>query len=244
MIVENSNIHVVLVNSIYSRNVGATSRSMGNMGAGRLILINPKCEINLEARQGAAGAQRHLVELTQYAAWADFFEKEPDGIRFAFCARNNNEQDEMYFTQRLEILKKEHNLNTQLIYLIFGPEDHGLTNEDKHFANFIVQLPTYGEFNCLNLSHAVLLALFLLHQSRSSQTSDKNSPAPQTETFYFPEETIVKWLNFLGFEVGGRRTDAYKVLKRILLKNISTAKELKILESVIIQTVRRLTEKS
>ena len=50
-------IDVVLVRTEYASNVGATARAMANMGADRLILIDPQCDVDLKAREAAAGAQ-------------------------------------------------------------------------------------------------------------------------------------------------------------------------------------------
>lgn len=234
-------VHVILVRPLYSRNVGNVSRTMANMGAQRLIVIDAQCEIDFEARQGAAGAQTHLLELTQYANWSDFLSKEPNGIRIAFCAREKKESDDLEFSARLVRLRSDNNFASLPYYLIFGPEDHGLTNSDVDFANFICDLPTYGPYRSMNLSHAVLLALFIFKRDAAS-ASDTRTIGLNDEPFYFPESVIHDWLHALGFEFGDRRTDVYKVLKRILLRNVSNPKELRILEAVLFQTVRKLKD--
>jgi tRNA/rRNA methyltransferase len=240
---------------------------MANMGAQRLILIQPACEINLEARQGAAGAQTHLLEQTTYSSWDEFFQKEPEGIRVAFCAKHKKETDDLGFSARLENLRRDLYIPRLPLQLIFGPEDHGLSNDDVKYANFICQLPIYGPFTSLNLSHAVLLALYMVREgemkgafhdpgqatrvaelSRGPAASagaidDIVSPQPQPGAagdFQFPEAAIEKWLHTLGFATGERRTDVYQVLKRILLRNLASAKELRILEAIVNQTIRKL----
>lgn len=236
-------VHVVLVRPLYSRNVGSVSRVMGNMGAQRLILIDAQCEIDYEARQGAAGAQTHLMEITQYKSWEHFFENEQHGVRIAFCAREKIESDTLTYEERILEIKNNSDLSGLPIYLIFGPEDHGLSNDDVRLANFICALPTYGSFISLNLSHAVLLALYILkaeYNNTPIQKNDLSVEEPAAEKFFFPEEVLQTWLQSLGFQFGDRRTDAYKVLKRILLKNISSPKELRILEAILFQTVRKL----
>lgn len=231
-------IHVVLVRSIYSRNVGSVSRAMGNMGGSRLILIDPKCEMNLEARQGAAGSQRHLLERTVYQSWDEFYKTEGDGVRIAFCARNKRDTDALKYPERLNHLIKNNELRLP-IYLIFGPEDHGLETADLEWAHFISQLPTYGQFNSLNLAHAVLLALYITQSNLSdfAQTATANTPE---QPYTFPEPTIQKWLEALGFTVGDRRRDALTVLNRLILQKIPTQSELKMLEAIIHQTLRKL----
>ena len=236
-------IQVVLVGSLYSRNVGSVSRAMANTGAGRLILINPKCEINLEARQGAAGAQTRLLESTVYSNWNDFFSNEPDGCRIAFSARRNTAKDSLSLEERILALYAMSESPTSPdgpLYLIFGPEDSGLNNNDVEFANYICELPVFGEFKSYNLSHAVLLACFIV-QSVLNKKSIKIQHSQSTqEKFFYPKESIMTWLETLGFEIGDRRSDAYKVLKKLFLTSASTAKDFRVLEAVINQTIRKL----
>jgi tRNA/rRNA methyltransferase len=245
-------LHIVLVRTIYSRNIGSVSRVMANMGADRLILIDPKCDIDLEARQGAAGAQTHLLEHSHYPSWDEFFKNEDEGLLIAFCARKKKEMDLLPIEERMVEIAKDVSNEKKPIYLIFGPEDHGLEKIDTHHAHFICTLPIFGPFNSLNISHAVLLALYIAKKTLpnlnavqpfavSHANEDKNVGV-KSDKFHFPDEPIQNWLTLLGFEIGGRRTDAYQILNRLLLRNIPTAKEMHILESVIIQTVRKLKE--
>ena len=239
------NVHVVLVRPIYSRNVGSVSRAMGNIGAGRLIIIDSKCEYNLEARQGASGAQTRLMEANWYASWDEFFNKELDGIRIAFCARKKQDTDPIIFSERAAEILPEVQSNRPL-YLIFGPEDHGLSNQDCSLVHHIHQLPIRGDFESLNLSHAVLLALFIVDQAflkKEIQMPTVQDSESLGDRAYFPEQSITDWLDALKMAIGNRRTDAYKVLKRYLLRQRPTTKELRILEAVIHQTIRKLKER-
>ena len=57
---------------------------------------------------------------------------------------------------------------------------------------------------------------------------------------YFPEETLKSWLETLGFELGDRRANALRTLNRVLLENEPTPEELRVLEAIVRQTVRKL----
>jgi len=65
-------VRIVLVRTIYERNIGATSRAMSNMGMDKLILIEPQCDITFEAQQTAATGQTGLQNRTTYKSWEDF----------------------------------------------------------------------------------------------------------------------------------------------------------------------------
>ncbi|PJB07832.1 MAG: tRNA (cytosine(32)/uridine(32)-2'-O)-methyltransferase TrmJ, partial [Hydrogenophilales bacterium CG_4_9_14_3_um_filter_63_34] len=51
-----ANIRVVLVETSHPGNLGAAARAMKVMGLADLALVNPKCEIDNEARARASGA--------------------------------------------------------------------------------------------------------------------------------------------------------------------------------------------
>lgn len=245
---------VVLVRPKYSLNVGYVARVMANMGGDRLILIDPQCEIDHNARMGAAGAQQRLIETTIYSSLADFFAKEPEGVRIAFFGREKKEKDATAFRDRLEMLNKdEPQWLKQPHYLFFGAEDNGLSDEDVKLMNFIVPLPTFGEFKSLNLSHAVLLALYIYQDavgqkfsltgenvSAANSANCKSTDTQEDAKFIFPESALKEWLQALGFQLDNRDRNAYTVLKRLLLQRLATAKELRMLESIVQQTVRKL----
>ena len=65
-IIRNVELRIVLVRSIYERNVGATSRAMANMGFTKLILVGPVCEFTIEANMAAATGQYALENKTIY----------------------------------------------------------------------------------------------------------------------------------------------------------------------------------
>src|SRR5690606_2125163 len=129
------------------------------------------------------------------------------------------------------------------LYLIFGPEDVGLSFEDLNRAHHVCSLPTFGENQSLNLAQAVLLALYIYREyvpSQNSPTESLENPIEQDATegrHYFPEEVIRDWIQTLGFNIENRKVSAFTVLRKLLLKNEPSPKELRILEVVIHQTV-------
>lgn len=245
-------LRVVLVRSIYERNVGATSRAMSNMGVEKLILIDPKCEITFEAQQAAATGQKALQERTVYSNWEEFFKKEPESIRIAFTARDGRgrrvfDMSEVYqYIQNESPQFQEEDSAPYTIHLIFGPEDWGLANEDMEFANFAACIPTFGENWSLNLAQAVLLALFDLRRTWGGQrtTLDGQQEPRQTsqEQIQMLEETLKTWLLEMGFDLSKKRINAYTILRRMLLSNTPTSKEFTMLETVLQQATRKLRE--
>lgn len=246
----NYEIRVVLVRSIYERNVGSTSRAMSNMGATRLILVDPKCELTYEAQQAAATGQAGLQNRVVYPSWKSFYAAEPEGIRIAFTARDGRGRLVRDFAETLVQLKsqslEEPSDETQVIYLIFGPEDWGLSASDLELVHFCCSIPTFGENQSLNLSQAVLLALFILRQNWGGERTRLDGQQPNRNAdrlpAIFPEETLKRWVTEMGFDISKRRINAYSVLRRMILQNTPTAKEYMMLETVLQQSIRKLQE--
>lgn len=250
----NYEIHIVLVKSLYALNVGSVSRAMSNMRAHQLHLVQAQCTITYDAQQMAANGQEGLMNRKEYASWDDFFAQNPEGIRIALTARDGR-------ARRLHDLKSGLQFIAQLpetkrselnkLYLIFGPEDCGLSGEEIDLAHFACSLPTYGENWSLNLAQAVLLALFITRDTWGGERTTLDGQVRPREvrlkenlksSNQLPETVIKDWIETLGFDLSKRRINAYTVLRRILLHNVPSTKELRILEVVLQQTLRKLRE--
>jgi tRNA/rRNA methyltransferase len=244
-------LRVVLASPIYERNIGASSRAMANMGVEKLILINPLCEITFEAQQAAATGQQALQNRTTYKNWSEFYENEPDSIRIGFTTKDGRVRQVRDFKPTLDWLKNESPYFTKpgsspvIVHLIFGREDWGLSTEDIEYVHYSCSLPTYGENPSMNLAQAVLIALYIIRDTWGgtkgkieNQLSDKRLNRKPTA---FLEESLKVWLEEMGFTLN-KKVDAYTVLKRMLLQNTPTPKEIRIFETVLQQSIRKLRE--
>jgi tRNA/rRNA methyltransferase len=277
---KNYAVNVVLVRTLYDSNIGASSRAMANMGASRLILIGPQCEISYSAQQAAASGQAALQNRVTYRDWDEFFASEPDGIRLSLTARDGKGRQVRDLAAALKwIAKEDPRLQKKPdassgaaaasgggadadalagaiarggadealpLYLIFGPEDWGLSAEDLSLTHFACSIPTYGDNTSLNLAQAVLLALFILRETWGGTRAILEGQQPprkkRENPTVFPAESLRVWLEEMGFDTSDRRISAYTVLKRMLLHNIPSGKELNILETVLQQGIRKLRE--
>lgn len=245
-------IRLVLVRTIYERNIGATSRAMANMGFSRLILIDPKCEITIEAQKAAATGQEALQNRIVYQSWEEFYQKEPESLRICLTARDGRGRAVRDLAETLNDLRntapvfQKDSDQPVVVHLIFGPEDWGLSASDLELTHFCCSIPTFGDNPSLNLAQAVLLALFILRQAWGGERTRLDGQQPDrrrlTKPQIFPEQTLRSWLTAMGFDISNRRINVYTVLKRMLLQNTPTPKELVILETVLQQSIRKLDE--
>jgi tRNA/rRNA methyltransferase len=246
-------VRIVLVRTLYDRNIGATSRAMSNMGMDNLILIAPACDLTYDAQQAAASGQTALQNRSVYNSWKHFLEQEPESIKIAFTARDGKGRQVQDISDILDDLVAhapalQHKSETPaVIHFIFGPEDWGLSGEDLEHANVCACLPTFGQNWSLNLAQAVLLAMYSLRLKwggqRTSLNGGKMRRAPQGIEGIDPEKTLYTWLEEMGFDlVRQRKINVFTVLRRMLLQNTPTKKELVILETVLQQSLRKLRE--
>lgn len=246
-------VRIVLVRTIYERNIGSTSRAMSNMGFDKLILVDPACDITYEAQQAAATGQTGLQNRTTYASWDEFMAKEPESIKVCFTARDGKGRQVRDIDHVLADIA-DHAPQFQIssaepyvVHFVFGPEDWGLSAEDLEYANFCACIPTFGENWSLNLAQAVLLGMFSLRKAwgghRTPLDGSKVRRAPQGVAGINPDATLKTWLEEMGFDLTRqRKINVYTVLRRMLLQNTPTKKELVILETVLQQSIRKLRE--
>lgn len=246
-------LRIVLVRSLYERNVGATSRAMANMGATHLILVGPQCEFTIESQKAAATGQAGLQNRIVYKDWNDFFTHEPKSLFIATTARDGRGRQAQDLEQTLIKYKETHiSLNkesddTFIVHLVFGPEDWGLSADDIQYANACCTIPIYGDNTSLNLSQATLLAMFIFRSVFGGERArldgqQKPKEKQKKPSQIFPDQTLKLWLEAMGFNLEKKKMNVFTVLRRMLLQNAPSTKEFQILEIVLQQSLRKLKE--
>ena len=246
-------IYVVLHRPVYPRNIGMCARAMANFGCDRLIIVESQTEITHEAKQGAAHAQRLLREATHYASLADFYASEGEGLRIAFSGKDARLKKSELVEDTLRLISSDpaHPVQSDAfpVYLFFGTESDGLSAEEMALCHHVCRIPTYSEVTSLNLSHAVLLVCFLVRRALENRVSLTTGPNQQENSLSarsidqpmsYPHATVHRWLELLGFDLSSPRVNIEKTLQRILLAQTPTADELRTLESLLHQTIRKL----
>jgi tRNA/rRNA methyltransferase len=157
------NIAIVLVRPQFSGNIGAVSRAMKNMGLSRLILVSPvQNPLSPEAKMMATSAKDLLEK-------AEIFPRQEDalaGFRWiaGTSARKGRNRGPFITPREIspEIIGHARSIP---VAILFGPEDHGLTNEDLAPCQALISMPTYPKLPSLNLAQAVMLLCYELHMA-------------------------------------------------------------------------------
>ncbi len=231
-----TSLSVVLVRPKYPRNIGLVSRVLCNYGVERLVLVTPQCELDIEAKQGAAQGQKPLDNVVIYSSWEEFYKHEPDGLRVAFSRRQGRRRPSLPLD---ELLQEPVFQGDRPIYFFFGAEDHGLSAEDLEMVHRMAHFDLPGDLQSMNLSHSVLVAVHSFYQSFGKPQKPET---PTSEVAIDPEPYLKDWLEKLNFDLESQsKWNALVMLKQLIMRASPTNEEIHKLEMIIRQTIRRLS---
>ncbi len=152
---------IVLVEPLYSGNVGSVARVMKNFGFDELVLLNP-CELDRDARLMSV----HAYDIIENARIEFYLRDAVKGSNIivgmtGLPGKTDNKHMRMPFISPRK-LKEKLAGNGGVISLLFGREDDGLRNEELEICDIIVNIPTTPVYPSMNLSHAVAVVLYEL----------------------------------------------------------------------------------
>jgi len=158
-------IEVVLVRPQSEGNVGAVARAMMNFGLKELVLVDPECEIGVEARRRAMHAAEPVLDrakvfksLTRALARADMVVG-TTGVK----TKNPKKFDRISLTPR-EFVDKIKGFEGK-VAILFGQEDFGLDRKTISKCDLLVTIPTSEEYPIMNVSHAAAVIFYELFQA-------------------------------------------------------------------------------
>jgi tRNA/rRNA methyltransferase len=168
---------VVLVETLYPGNLGATARVMRNFGLRDLVLVSPAANLHdPKARQMSTHGE-NILEAARVVP--DF------GMAVADCvivAGTSARSGGLFRKQTVgaphavlpylvEMLRADHPTA-----LVFGTESSGLTNDIITRCHHLIQIPAHPEYPSLNLAQAVAICLYELN--KAWQAREPCSPMP------------------------------------------------------------------
>lgn len=149
----------VLVRPKSAGNVGAAARALKNMGCANLRLIAPRrLNPRIAAQRAVHGAEVLAHSLTHQSL--------DSALGDCTLVVGTTARRGPYRSEALPIREAAPSLieaaSANRIALLFGPEDHGLSNEELKRCQRLVTIPTAPEYPSLNLAHAVMLVAYEL----------------------------------------------------------------------------------
>ncbi len=171
---------VVFVEPESSGNIGALARVMRNFGLKELILVNPKCEIDKEAKARA----KHAFDIIEKARIVKDFSKIGS---FDFVIGTTGKITPDYNEVRCSITPRELAGQNKIgnIAIVLGREGTGLTNDELALCDIIVHIPTDSRYPIMNITHAAAIIFYELFSADKEVGEKANAREKKVLLDYF-----------------------------------------------------------
>jgi len=224
---------IILVRSKDSANVGAAARAMKNFGLSDLVLVAPRCAVDDRARALAS----HAGDLLDAARVEASLETAIGDRRLVLgtSARRRTTETLPVLTPR----EAAPRLLQQGTAVLFGPEDHGLSNEELNLCQGYVSIPT-ADYPSLNLAQAVLVMAYETHLAdlqdafERAPRPEEDAPAPreQLERFY---DQLVHAFHTIGYTDPQRERATERLFRGMFDRVALSAREVAALRGLVSQ---------
>ena len=150
-------VRVVLVETSHSGNIGAVARAMKNMGLKNLYLVNP-ASFPDEASYARSSGASDILDNAQVVSSLD------EAIADCVCVMGTSARGRKVpwpvIAPPDAAAKAEEFGQTGPVALVFGRENHGLSNEELQRCHFHIHIPSNPDYSSLNLAMAVQVVCY------------------------------------------------------------------------------------
>jgi len=193
-----SNIRIVLVRPRGAANIGAAARAMMNLGAADLVLVRPRPKLAAAERMAV-----HARDLVRGARVVDDVAAAVADCRLVVgttCRTGGYRQavEDLGALAPAVMARR-----AGPVAILFGPEDHGLSNADLRHCQRLCAIDTSAEYASLNLAQAVLLVCWELRRAAGSRTRPAApavaaAPAAAVEALFAHLQAALEQIGFLN----------------------------------------------
>jgi len=191
------NIRVVLVEPRGSGNIGSVARAMKNMGATDLALVGGGRTRSFWARAMAVHAGDIMERARRFAtlreAVADC------GLVIGTTCRGGLYRGHSLPLRELAP-KMVATARRAKVALVFGPENHGLSNRDLSHCQWLLSIPSHPDYVSLNVAQAAMVCLyelFVAAQGEVPREGAARAPAELVEILFDRMRRVLLKIGFL-----------------------------------------------
>jgi tRNA/rRNA methyltransferase len=207
-------LNIVLVEPKGEENIGAVSRAMMNMGTEDLYLVNPAKDHLSEKSMNYAVHSKSILEKASIFPDLKAVLKVAD-LSIAITRRTGNyRRQDMMISELPDFLSEYDN---KKVFLVFGREANGLTNEEILECDLVCSIPSSDKFPSINLSHAVMIVLYELFKKENNPIPEKVNIARRKDFDEMINE-IYSALDETGFFKNPQPEIIKNYIKKILLR--------------------------
>jgi tRNA/rRNA methyltransferase len=226
-----SHIRIVLVEPLYSGNVGSVCRAMANMGLTDLVLVAPQIVDGWEeGERMAVHAGGLLANRREVATLA---EAVGDCVAVAGTTARLGLYRQHVRSPREAALELSRKTQADRVALVFGREDKGLLNEEIGLCTHLIRIPTADTYVSLNLAQAVMVCCYELFvaQGDYEAPTEKSEAAPAAHRIKMMEMWR-QMLLLIGFVKPDKIEHMMQGFQRIFTRGALTVDDVHILMGV------------
>lgn len=159
-------VAVALVEPKTPGNVGAVARCMKNFDLDNLVLVNPKCNhLSKEALDRAS----HAKDILKKARIMSFSQL----LKSFDCIIGTSSIVGSDFNIPRSPLAPDMFVPRGKAVILFGREDHGLSNSEILKCDFIITIPSSRKYPSMNISHSAAIIFYeLFKKSKNNKNND------------------------------------------------------------------------
>ena len=195
-----ANIRIVLVRPRGSGNIGSIARAMKNMGQTELAIVGKARTRSFWARAMAVHGRDILGRAKCYdtirEAIADCALVVGTTCRAGLYRRHSQSPRELAPEIAAAAL-------TGKVALVFGPEDHGLSNKDLEHCQLLITIPAHPDYQSLNVAQAAVICLYEIYLASltgTGKTKINRADAERVERLFDRMRTVLLKIGFLDSE--------------------------------------------
>ena len=233
-----TNCRIVLVRPHYAGNLGSTARAMRNFGLSDLVLVAPYASRDdLEARRlathglGVLDAARVVNDIGE-AIGDCVFTLATSALTAGVIRRGMIGTPAELAPQLLATAVRGP------VAIVFGPEPHGLSNEEIGRCHGMIHIPVDPAYPALNLAQAVTVCCYELRKAWSAGVnSARQEPAPGPVVA--PHADLERMFDHLqeafqavGFLFGDRQESLMHAMRQLIGRALPTPQEVRMLHGL------------
>jgi tRNA/rRNA methyltransferase len=229
---------IVLVRPHYAGNLGSTARVMRNLGLTDLVLVAPYCSTDdLEARRlathglGVLDAARVVADIGE-AIGDCVFALATSALTAGVIRRGMIGTPDTMAPELLAAAERGP------VAIVFGPEPHGLSNEEIGRCHGMIHIPVDADYPALNLAQAVTICCYELRKTWSARVNAGRGE-PEPGPVLAPHADLERMFEHLresfqavGFLFGDRQESLMHAMRQLIGRALPTPQEVRMLHGL------------
>jgi tRNA/rRNA methyltransferase len=227
-----SNVRIVMVRPRGSGNIGSVARAMKNLGAKELAIVGNARTQSFWARAMAVHGRDILAQAKGYPTIREAIADCTLVVGTTCRPGLYRSHSQVPRAVAPAVVSAAHKGK---VALLFGPEDHGLSNKDLEHCQMLVTIPAQAEYQSLNVAQAAVICLYELYVASLTPADEEGIQRAEAEQIERLFDIMRASLLKIGFLDAENPEHMLLALRRILGRAGLEEKDVRILTGMFRQ---------